>query len=288
MGKFWDAKDLGTLEFWRAVIGEALATFLFVFIICASALPWVSNVTNEAKIIQIAMTGGIAIATLVQCFGDSTGGHINPAVTIGMLFTFKTGIFRAVLYIGAQCAGAIGGAALISVITPAAKRGGLGVTTPAVEISDVQAFSMEFMLTFILVFTVFATTDTKRNISGSQPLAIGLSVLVDHLIGISYTGASMNPARTLGPAVIMGVYDSFWVYWVGPLGAGVVAGWLYVFTFGRQLPTSKSKKYEQEPDKRRTIIVRDLEQQGSTNQAYEDVDTQTPGTTNDDSYTTPL
>ncbi|XP_070533268.1 aquaporin AQPAn.G-like [Ptychodera flava] len=244
--ELWDVKDLSTLTFWRAILGEALATFLFVFIVCSAIVPIHEVIGNGLKILQIAFTVGLAIATLVHCFGDVSGAHINPAVTVAMLMTARAGVFRALFYVAAQCSGAIGGAAVVYGLTPKDGRGNLGVTLVNDRLTEAQGFGMEFMLTFVLVFTVFATVDPKRTLKGSPAIAIGLAVLIDHLIGITYTGASMNPARTLGPAVIMGIYDLFWVYWVGPLAGGVVAGWIYVLIFGRTLKSAASTKQEKE------------------------------------------
>ena len=100
------------------------------------------------------------------------------------------------------------------------------------SISANEGLVIEFILTFFLVFTVFATAIDKRGNAAFAPLAIGLVVFVDHLIAVPLTGASMNPARTLGPALIHGMWDDHWVYWVGPIFGGIAATLTYVLLFG--------------------------------------------------------
>nr|XP_002736465.1 PREDICTED: aquaporin-4-like [Saccoglossus kowalevskii] len=254
--KLWDAKQMKTVRFWRAVIGETLALFLFAFVVCASTLPWYSTEMNSSKILIISFTVGFAIATLVHCFGEVSGGHINPAVTLSMLCTLNIGIFRAFFYMIGQCVGAIGGAALLLAITPEEYRGNLGVTLVNDSITAAQGFGMEFMLTFILVFTIFSTVDPKRHVTGSQPIAIGLAIIIDHLIG---------------------------VYWAGPFAGALAAAWLYVFTFGRTLEdkneddSKRSSGYEMS-------TTNSYVNRGATDDT--EIGTQTPDVLNDDSSLT--
>ncbi|NP_001158487.1 aquaporin [Saccoglossus kowalevskii] len=239
-----DIRCCQELRFWRAVAAEMLGTFLFLFILLSSTISWNDQTPT---ILQISFAAGLAIATLVQCFGHISGGHLNPAVTVAMLFTGKIGVFKSLFYIIAQCVGAIGGAALVFGVTPEEVRGNMGANVLNAYVTAIQGFGIEFTLTFILVFTVFATTDERNEISGSKPLAIGIAVIIAHLVGIGYTSVGINPARTLGASVMMKMFDDHWVFWAGPLGGGVAAGWIYVFTFGRQFDTEKreteSEKY---------------------------------------------
>ncbi|XP_070533266.1 aquaporin AQPAn.G-like [Ptychodera flava] len=219
------------LHFWEAVACELVATFLFVCLLLSSTISWDEKTPS---VVQIALCAGLAVATLVHCFGDVSGGHINPAVTVAMLVTGKIGLLKALFYVIAQCVGAIAGAAFVRGVTPEGVRGTMGANILNPDITQVQAFGVEFVLTFVLVFTVFATVDEKNAISGSKPLAIGIAVVIAHLAGIGYTSLSINPARTLGTAVITGIFDDHWVFWAGPLAGGVSAGWLYVLPSGRR------------------------------------------------------
>ncbi|XP_070533265.1 aquaporin-2-like [Ptychodera flava] len=252
--KFCDISCCRCLSFWQAVAAELVATFLFLFFMLSSTISWDEKTPT---VVQIALSAGLAIATMVQCFGDVSGGHINPAVTVAMLFTGKIGILKAVFYVIAQCVGAIAGAALIHGVTPEGVRGTMGANILNPDITQVQAFGVEFVLTFVLVFTVFATVDEKNAISGSKPLAIGIAVVIAHLVGIGYTSVSINPARTLGPAVITQIFDDHWVFWAGPLGGGVAAGWLYVLSFGRRVPKKSNRQRDGRNDRRGQYEVND-------------------------------
>lgn len=227
-------KGVWTQEFWRAVAGEFLAMLIFVLLGLGSTINWTANEEKPSApdLVLISLCFGLSIATLVQCFGHISGAHINPAVTVAMVATRKLSLAKAVFYLLAQCLGAVAGAAILYGVTPASVRGGLGVTSVNPEISTGHAIVIELIITFELVFTVFATCDTKRNdLKGSAAMAIGLSVCIGHLFAIPYTGASMNPARSFGPAIIMGKYHDHWVYWVGPLLGGVLAATTYEYLF---------------------------------------------------------
>ncbi|KAA0708766.1 Aquaporin-4 [Triplophysa tibetana] len=227
-------KGVWTQEFWRAVSGEFLATLIFVLLSLGSTINWSAKEEKPSPpdLVLISLCFGLSIATLVQCFGHISGAHINPAVTVAMVATRKLSLAKAVFYLLAQCLGALVGAAILYGVTPASVRGGLGVTSVNPEITTGHAIVIELIITFELVFTVFATCDTKRSdLKGSAALAIGLSVCIGHLFAIPYTGASMNPARSFGPAIIMGKWKDHWVYWVGPLIGGVLAATVYEYLF---------------------------------------------------------
>jgi len=138
-----------------------------------------------------------------------------------------------VLYVGAQLTGAVIGALLLEAAVVGEVEGSLGAHRLNLGALDGEGGGVlvEAVLTFVLVFTVFATAIDPRGMSNLAPVAIGLAVLVDHLVGVPLTGASMNPARSFGPALVADVWDNHWVYWVGPLAGGGIAALAYYLTF---------------------------------------------------------
>uniref|UniRef100_A0A8C5MFA4 Aquaporin-4 n=1 Tax=Leptobrachium leishanense TaxID=445787 RepID=A0A8C5MFA4_9ANUR len=226
-------KGVWTQPFWKAVTGEFLAMMIFVLLSCGSTINWSSKDNPQpGDLVLISLCFGLSIATLVQCFGHISGAHINPAVTIAMVCTRKISLSKSAFYILAQCLGAIAGAGILYLVTPSSVAGELGVTKVNEKLSSGHGLLVELIITFQLVFTICASCDSKRNdISGSVALAIGFSVAIGHLFAINYTGASMNPARSFGPAVIMNIWESHWVYWIGPVIGGVLAGALYEYVY---------------------------------------------------------
>lgn len=238
--------EIKSWDLWRAVLAEGLATMLFVFIGTSAIVLPLGQALDGAKIVRIAFSFGLMIAVLVQMFGHVSGGHMNPAVSIGMAVALKISPLRALLYIIFQCGGAVLGSLILKSVTPDEVHSDLGVNTVGPLLSVAEGFGCELVYTFILVFSIFGCTDENRPFFGSPALGIGLTIAVLHLAGIPYTGASMNPARSFGPAVISDNYDTHWVYWAGPMAGGVLAALLYKFIFD---PYSRGVSMDQAIDK---------------------------------------
>ncbi|KAM4702070.1 aquaporin-2-like [Discoglossus pictus] len=218
-------KDLCSGAFSRSLFAEFLGTLLFVFIGLGSALTWPSALPS---ILQIALTFGLGIGTIVQTVGHISGAHLNPAVTVAFLVGSQISLLKAVFYILAQMLGAVAGAGLLYEFTPADVRGSFAVNSLANDITPGQGFAVELFLTMQLVLCVFGSTDSRRTDSvGSPAISIGFSVTLGHLIGIYFTGCSMNPARSFGPALITGQFDNHWVFWVGPIVGAIFASLIY-------------------------------------------------------------
>ncbi|XP_063300902.1 aquaporin-5-like [Pelobates fuscus] len=218
-------RDICSASFSRAALAECLGTLLFVFFGLGSALNWPSALPS---ILQISLTFGLAIGTLVQIIGHISGAHLNPAVTLAFLVGSQISALKAVIYILAQMLGAVAGAGLLYEFTPANVRGSFGVNALNENISPGQAVVVEIFLTMQLVLCVFGTTDSRRTDStGAPAISIGLSVSLGHLIGIYFTGCSMNPARSFGPAMITGMFTYHWVFWVGPMAGAIFASLIY-------------------------------------------------------------
>ncbi|XP_048220717.1 aquaporin-6 isoform X1 [Perognathus longimembris pacificus] len=242
----------------KALFAEFLATGLYVFFGVGSVLRWPSALPS---VLQIAITFNLATATAVQVSWKTSGAHANPAVTLAFLVGSYISLPRAMAYVAAQLAGATVGAALLYGLTPGNVRGTLGINVVQNSTSTGQAVAVELILTLQLVLCVFASTD-NRHARGSPAAMIGTSVALGHLIGIYFTGCSMNPARSFGPAVIVGKFTVHWIFWVGPLTGAVLASLIYNFilfpdtkTLAQRLAilmgtTVEEKVVEVEPEKK--------------------------------------
>lgn len=178
--------DLKSSFFWRALAAEALGTLVLVLVGCGTCVGGQEWETFAPSIVQISLAFGLAVATMVWCIAHLSGGHINPAVTAAMLACRKISIARALLYVAAQCTGAMAGAGILKGLTPTNVEGNLGLTSISTGLTREQGFGVEFMVTMILVLTVFASCDVKRtDLNGSAPLTIGFSVTLCHLFAVS-------------------------------------------------------------------------------------------------------
>jgi MIP family channel proteins len=217
---------------WQAVFAELIATLLFVFV-GAGTVVIIGGVADAGGLVAVALAHGLTIALLVAAIARISGGHINPAVTFGAVITGRMKLSTGALYVGAQLAGAVIGALLLEAVLVGEVEGNLGAHALNLNVLDGKGAGVmvEAVLTFVLVFTVFATAMDPRGMANLAPIAIGLAVLVDHLIGVPLTGASMNPARSFGPALVADFWTDHWVYWLGPLIGGGLAALVYYLTF---------------------------------------------------------
>jgi len=213
---------------WRQVIGEFFGTLLFLFFVSASVeVPKsVSPGSAGTSAVITAFLQGFSILALVYVFRTISGGHFNPAVTIATMITRHISLVVGLFFIVAQLLGAIVGTAIFSAAFPFDTS--LGATTIAPGVSIGQAFLIEFMITSMLILVVFGTAvDGIHGVEQFAPIPIGLAVLVGVLLAKNLTGASMNPARSFGPAVVSGVWDNHWLYWVAPITAAIFTSMLY-------------------------------------------------------------
>ena len=231
------AEDFGA-KTWRAVLAELIATLLFVFVgagsvVVVTGVIGASPGDDAAALTAIALAHGLAIAVVVAGTAKISGGHVNPAVTFGAVISGRMKLTTGILYVGAQLAGAVIGALLIKAAVVGDVEGNLGAHALNLNALDGKGGGVlvEAVLTFVLVFTVFATAIDRRGMGNLAPIAIGLAILIDHLVGVPLTGASMNPARSFGPALVADAWDNHWVYWVGPLAGGGIAALAYYLTF---------------------------------------------------------
>ena len=226
--------EFTTLEAWRATLAEFVATLLFVFLGAGSVVATGALTNGELtapRLLVIALAHGFAIALLAYATANISGGHINPAVTFAAWLTKNISTVRALMFVLAQVVGAAAGALLLLAAIPDAADTNLGAHALGPGVSIGTGFVMEIVVTFALVFVIFATAVDSGGMGNLAPLAIGLTVLVDHLLAVSITGASMNPARSFGPALVAGEWADHWIYWIAPLLGGAFAGMVYQFSF---------------------------------------------------------
>lgn len=230
-----------TVQGVKAVVAELVGTALLVLLGCGSCLSW--SAFAPPTPLQIAIAFGFIIASMVQTIGHVSGCNINPAVTVGLFSCGRIGIARAVLYIPAQCVGAIAGAALLYVLSPEASRAGLGTPGLGTGVTPMQGFLVEMLVSIVLVLVVCAVTDPRRmDVGNAAPVAVGLAITTCHIFAIPFSSSSMNPARALGPAVMTGGWDNHWIYWVGPLLGGIIGGILYRIVFAA--PKDEEHSYD--------------------------------------------
>lgn len=202
-----------------SLVAEFIGTFTLIFV----GVFAIHNANGD--LLMVALAHGLAIAVMVSAFGHISGGHLNPAVTVGALVGGKISLVDGLLYIVSQLAGATV-AALIAASIVSTEMVFAGTPVLAAGVSIGAGIALEAILTFFLVIVVFGTgIDSNGPKIGG--LAIGLTVALDIMAGGPLTGAAMNTARTFGPALVSGNWNGHIVYWVGPLLGGAAAGLVY-------------------------------------------------------------
>lgn len=210
----------------RALAAELIGTFALVFAGCGAIM--VDAKTHALGHVGVAIVFGLAIMVMIYAVGHVSGAHFNPAVTFAFALTRHFPWSRVVAYWGAQLAGAALAAALLR--GSLGNVADLGSTLPTG--SDGRAFLWELVLSFFLMFVIMGVATDTRAVGEAAAIAIGGTVGLDALFGGPITGASMNPARSLGPALVSGELRSIWVYLVAPLVGTALAAVAYVYVRG--------------------------------------------------------
>jgi MIP family channel proteins len=213
----------GLKSYWAEFLGTFTLCFIGQGAIIAQRL-----VSPESGLLSIAIAHGLALAVMISALGAVSGGHFNPAVTLGFVLTGRQSATSAVGYWLSQLVGAAAASYLLMGLFPADAWQSvyLGAARLAPHLTAVGGVAIEAVLTFLLVTAVWGTAVDDRHppIGG---FGIGLCVCMDILIGGPLTGAAMNPARAFGPALAAGVWTDHWVWWVGPLLGGGLAALVY-------------------------------------------------------------
>lgn len=207
----------------RRALAEGLAAFALVFAGCGAV---VANEVDGGQLgaVGVALAFGLVIMVMVYATGHLSGAHINPAVTLAFTLTRHFPRRDAAAYIGAQLAGALAGA-LVLLAVWTSKPADLGATIPSVGVGSALVY--ECALTAVLMFVIMAVATDTRAVGAAAAIAIGGTIGVDALAGSAVTGASMNPARSFGPALAAGQWADFWIYVAGPIAGAALGALAY-------------------------------------------------------------
>ena len=226
---------MSTVSNSKKYVAELVGTFVLVFIGCGSA----TLAGKYIGFVGIAFAFGLSLLAMVYAIGNISGCHINPAVSISMLASGKMKPKDAAIYVVMQCLGAVVAAAVVyavalgnpgySLAVNGLGQNGYGAASPG-GFSVISGFVAEVSLTFIFLLVIYGST-SEAVPKGFAGIPIGLSLVLIHLVGIPITGTSVNPARSLGPAVIVGgiALSQLWLFWVAPIIGGLLAAALWRF-----------------------------------------------------------
>ena len=207
----------------KKFVAEFLGTFVLVFFACGTAAVLKCNgASPDAAYALTALAFGLVIVAMAYSIGQVSGCHINPAVSLAMLMDGRMDAKEFIGYVVSQCLGAIAGAGCLSAVL-GGNESGLG-TNGLYNGSIVASLIIEVILTFVFVLVILAVT-SKEDYSRMAGLVIGLTLVLVHILGIHFTGTSVNPARSIGPALFVGgdALANVWVFIVGPLAGGALA-----------------------------------------------------------------
>lgn len=227
----------------RRMFAEAFGTFWLVFGGCGSAVLAAGFPKVGIGLAGVSLAFGLTVLTMAYALGHISGCHLNPAVSLGLVVGKRFPVRELPAYVAAQLVGAIAASAVLYVIANGAAgfttangfaANGFGEHSPG-GYSLFAGFVAEFVLTFFFLFVILGATDSRAP-AGFAPLPIGFALCLIHLIGIPVTNVSVNPARSTGPALIVGDWAlaQLWLFWVAPLAGAAVAGLAYPLLFGSE------------------------------------------------------
>ncbi len=213
----------------RRAGAEAIGAFALVFAGCGAIVTDATR-TGALGAVGVSLVFGLVIMAMVYATGHLSGAHLNPAVTLAFALTRHFPRREALAYIGAQLLGAIAAASLLRAVWPSGPAD-LGTTLPSVGTGSALVY--EAVLTAFLMFTIMAVATDTRAVGAGAAIAIGGAVGLDALFGGPITGASMNPARSIGPALVSGELHDLWIYVLAPIGGAATGALAYQLVRGR-------------------------------------------------------
>ena len=221
-----------------AALAELVGTFILVFggtAVAVGAILSLPTAGGAYNSLAIALAFGLALAAVVAAIGHVSGAHVNPAVTLGLAAIGQFPWKSVPYYLGAQLVGAVLGAVgtWIAFGGPGRTEAKLAATYPAQGVGDLQAFLLEILITFILVFVVVSVATDSRAPAAIAPIAVGFALAVGVFIAGPVTGGAVNPVRALGPMLVAGDLTSVWLYILGPIVGGVLAAFFYERTMAK-------------------------------------------------------
>jgi MIP family channel proteins len=221
-----------------AALAELVGTFILVFggtAVAVGAILGLPTAGGAYGSLAVALAFGLALAAVVAAIGHVSGAHVNPAVTLGLASVGQFPWKSVPYYLGAQLVGAVLGAVgtWIAFGGPGRTEAKLAATYPAQGVGDLQAFLLEILITFILVFVVVSVATDSRAPAAIAPIAVGFALAVGVFVAGPVTGGAVNPARALGPMLVAGDLTSVWLYILGPIVGGVLGAFAYEKTMAQ-------------------------------------------------------
>ncbi len=237
----------------KKFISEFVGTFMLVFFGCGTAVVMTKLADKVGispllfNLVPISLAFGLVLVACCYTIGKVSGSHVNPAVSIAMLIDGRIDVIECVEYIIAQVLGAIAGAGALSLVLDSSKNLGANGFESASAlgsaiVTPVVALVIEAILTFVFILVILCVTADKENKHAG--LVIGLTLALVHILGIPFTGTSVNPARSIGPALLQAgdAINYLWVFVIGPIVGGILAALFYKFIIKEEEKTAKAKK----------------------------------------------
>ncbi|XP_045830060.1 aquaporin NIP1-2-like [Trifolium pratense] len=218
-----DSSSYPTSSFLQKLVAEVIGTYFLIFAGCASVVVNKNN-DNIVTLPGISMVWGLAVMVLVYSLGHISGAHFNPAVTIAFATTRRFPFKQVPAYVAAQVLGSTLASGTLRLLFSGKHNQFVGTLAAG---SNLQAFVMEFIITFYLMFIISGVATDNRAIGELAGIAVGSTVLLNVLFAGPITGASMNPARSIGPAIVHNEYKGIWIYLVSPIVGALAGAWAY-------------------------------------------------------------